>query len=215
MPEETNSIIDIIKEYTDIIEYDNKVVGKCPIHHGKGNSLYIDKSSNTFDCISCGASGSIKTFLSNIDNVKEEHKHIIDNYNQEPEHDLESGYKALNWAADTYHKILIKYIKHGDNEVLEYVKSRKLTKEIIIKYKIGYAPKKAILKGAVSDGVNPSLFIATGLMVDGQYGPYDKFTDRLMLPIFDIEDRVVGFTGRTLPSNTNPKRPKYLNSPTT
>jgi DNA primase catalytic core len=146
-----------------------------------------------------------------------------ENLNKSQISSFELGFKYLNWTASIYHKILLKTLQDRDHPVSAYCLERGLTKKIIETFLIGYAPKNnIILNLAQKHNLNLDILSKIGVLsktensnlVDSKSFLRDKFVERLVLPIFSKEAKIVGFTARNFPFDKL-ERPKYLNSPQT
>lgn len=141
--------------------------------------------------------------------------------------EFESGGKLLEWVANVYHKILLKILEDRNHPVTQYCLKRNLSSEIINQFKIGYAPKgNTILQLATKHSLDLNLLEKISILklktetkeennvIRSQNSNIfkDKFNDRLMIPVHNKQGNIVGFTGRVLPYDTNPDRPRYLNS---
>jgi DNA primase len=153
---------------------------------------------------------------------KVEEKKLISRY--------ELGLKYLKWTAQIYNKILLKILQDRNHPVTKYSLQRGFSKEIIQTFCLGYAPNgNFLLNLAKKHNLNLELLFEIGLlkkMQNEQNGENDfsenqqslnpnykdKFSDRLIVPVFDNFGKTVGFTGRILPGDKF-DRPKYLNSP--
>jgi len=139
----------------------------------------------------------------------------------EAESDFSTGLKYLDWVKNVYHKVLLKILNDRQNPVTKYCLERNLSQETLETFQIGYAPGgDFILKLAQKHGLNLQVLAEIGALkiknedqkTTKEKPIYkDKFTDRLMIPVFSKTAQAVGFTGRILPYDKS-GRPKYLNS---
>jgi DNA primase len=216
------SIVDIIEEYTPVIQRGDRLVCLCPFHQEKTPSMSISQEKGVYYCFGCGASGNIFTFVSNMENLDTKgalerlaQKANVDlktpNYQKDQE--LEAGHSMLELAKNLFAGLLTKALKEGDSEIAQYIFKRKLTSETVSSFELGYSPKGNYLLRLIKEkGLDQKLALKVGLLVEKDGIIRDKFSDRLMVPILDEKSRIVGFTGRSLPNDPNPERPKYLNS---
>jgi len=112
---------------------------------------------------------------------------------------------------DLFHFLLTKH-KLGAR-ALEYLKSRKISKQSIADFELGYSPRQQnfLFKFLIKKGFTPPDIISSGLALSTSSGPIDRFRGRILFPIFDVQGRCVGFSARALGND----EPKYLNSPET
>jgi DNA primase len=212
------SIIEVIEEYTPVIDRGNYYVALCPFHKEKRPSLSINKEKGVFYCFGCMAAGNMFSFVSQIDNISK--KEALEKLaakagvtlDERLNNELDEGFKLLENIASIYNQVLHMYLK-SDNYISSYIANRKIATSIIDNFSLGYAPKDGFLIGFLEKhNISKDLAFNVGLLTfkDGIYK--DKFSDRLVIPIRNEYGKVVGFTARIF-SNDNTGRPKYLNSP--
>jgi DNA primase len=225
-------IVDVLSEYVRVLPAGQNFRALSPFKREKTPSLMISPQKQIWHDFSTGRGGDIFGFVAEIENCtraealkKLAKKAGVTLTPQRPKTETElqvaaqqeshkdRGYQTLDWAASLYHQILLKLLQNPDHAVTQYCKKRGLTSQIIERFCIGYAPAGQFLtqflakKHATSD-----IFVAVGVLKLIEQGQIrDKFSDRLTIPISDLEGRVVGFTARVLPYDTT-ERPKYLNS---
>jgi DNA primase len=222
---------DVISEYIPISPAGQNFKCVCPFHQEKTPSMVISPQKQIWHCFGCGAGGDVFKFVMEYENlsksdtlqklakkagVRLEEKQLTHEEKLEKTIELnlhQKGSKLLDWSAKLYHSILLKILQDRQNPITKYCLKRGLTEDIIRQFMLGYAPKGGFLiKFAQKGSIDTNLMTKTGLARQGNKGIADKFSDRLMIPIFDTNSNVVGFTGRVLPYDTS-DRPKYLNSP--
>lgn len=227
------SVVDVVGGYIAIKGSGSSYKACCPFHNEKSPSLMISESKGVWHCFGCGLGGDIFKFVMLYENVEKKdalrilakksgveleplkpksvEEKIVE---KEKINKFEQGLKYLEWSTKLYHQILLKILQQRDNPITQYCLERGYDIEIIKKFQLGYAPKgDFILSQAKLHNMSSDLLFSCSLLKKTEQGEYkDKFTDRLMVPIFDRQGRSVGFTGRILPYDTNPNRPKYLNS---
>jgi DNA primase catalytic core len=212
------SIIEVIEEYTPVIDRGNYCVALCPFHKEKRPSLSINKEKGVFYCFGCMATGNMFTFVTQIENISKKEAleklalkagvTLDDKLNNE----LDDGFKLLNSVASLYNKALEFYLK-SDNYVSQYIANRKITSNTLDTFCIGYAPRDGFLLTFLDkNGISKELAYSVGLLTIKEGVYKDKFSDRMMIPIFNDYGKIVGFTARTFPNDVS-GRPKYLNSP--
>jgi DNA primase len=228
------SVVDVLGSYLNIKSNGRNYKAICPFHNEKSGSLMISPDKDIWHCFGCGVGGNIFTFVEMYDHVdtktalqllakkagvtlqaqkpKTQEQLMIE---KEQTDTLTLGYKYLEWTANLCHQVLLKILEDHKHPVTVYCQERGLTKATILKFQLGYAPKdNFILKLAQQHKLNLEILEQVGVLNLHQEKNIlkDKFSDRLMVPINDKSGRVVGFTARVLPYDTNPSRPRYLNS---
>ncbi len=231
------SVTDEIKSRIDIVSYIQRFVptlkkaGRnhkacCPFHNEKTPSFVVNPERQTWHCFgACAEGGDLFTFAqkANSWDFKEALRELaqeagVETRQQSPEQKtrkdhLERLRGILASAADIYHKQLF---RRESETTLEYVReTRGLTLETVERFIIGVAPDRwdFALRALSGLGYSEDEIIEVGLAARNEKGNvYDRFRNRLMIPIADERGRVVGFGGRALDTNENAK---YINSPQT
>ena len=223
-------IYDVISEHLVLKKRGKDYVGICPFHEEKTPSFTVSTTKQMYYCFGCGSGGNVVKFLMEIgkssfsDVVLDLAKRYqIEIKTESPENKQEFQrqislreqlYEILAMANSFYQHAL----RQPQGKIaLDYlIFSRQITEETIQKFQLGYAPNgwETIYGYLVEQkGFPVELVEKAGLILPRKSGSgyYDRFRDRLMIPIHDVQGRVIGFGGRTL-SN---EQPKYLNSPET
>ena len=204
----------------------NRYWGCCPFHHEKTASFQVKPDEGFFYCFGCHVGGNAFKFISLIENinyyeaVKRQAEKLgipIPTAEQSPqeiarENHLNDLRKIHEMAGSFYHNCLTKtgYGKDG----LEYLHGRGITDQIIEEFKLGFAPDawNKLSTAFLKRDVPAKLLLDGGLgMMRQGGGVYDRFRNRVMIPIMDERGRIVAFGGRVLGQG----EPKYLNSPET
>lgn len=221
---EANDIINIIGSYVKLKRSGNNYVGLCPFHNEKTPSFSVNSVKQMYKCFGCGAGGNVITFVMQYENYtfKEAMETLadragitlkqqeIDAEHKEQEsirmHLLEINKKAASYY---YTKLKSPQGKIG----YEYLTSRGLSNETIRRFGLGYAGwNGGELYGYLKhEGYNDDILKESGLFKIDERGVYDKFFNRVIFPIMDANNRVIGFGGRVM----GDAKPKYLNSPET
>ncbi|BAD78451.1 DNA primase [Synechococcus elongatus PCC 6301] len=227
---ERADIVDIVSEQVVLKKRGKDFVGLCPFHDDKSPSFTVSPAKQFYYCFSCGAGGNPIKFLMELgkQSFSEVVLDLAKRYqvpvrtlevqqHQELQRQLsrrERLYEVLAVATQFYEQSLR---RPEGAAALDYLRrSRQLQESTIQKFQLGYAPAQwaSLATHLIEQKRFPAdLVEEAGLVVarrNGQ-GYYDRFRDRLMIPIHDLQGRVVGFGGRTLTG----EEPKYLNSPET
>lgn len=215
-------IVEVISSYVPLKKRGQNYWGCCPFHGEKTPSFSVNPGKNMFYCFGCHEGGDIFKFIMKIDNcgfmdavkllagrygipVPEKQKTAAEIAREKQN---ESIYNANDLAARFFQACLLK-TAHG-KPALAYLAGRGITAEIIERFGIGYALNNfvALLTSLGKRGCEAKLLQQAGLVAQGQKGYYDKFRNRVMIPIRNARGRIVGFGGRVLDDST----PKYLNT---
>ena len=220
-----NDIVDIISQYVKLKRAGSNYVGLCPFHNEKTPSFSVSQSKQFYHCFGCGAGGNVISFVMNYENYsfQEALKYLADRAgvklpeeSASPEARRSSEKRQtlleINKAAASYFYYQLK--RESGKDGYRYLKNRGLSDETIRKFGLGYALKyrDGLYKYLRSKDYGDEILKETGLFVyDDKGGVYDKFWNRVMFPILDTNNKVVGFGGRVMGDG----KPKYLNSPET
>ena len=220
-----NDIVDVISGYVHLQKKGANYFGLCPFHNEKSPSFSVSRSKQMYYCFGCGAGGNVFTFLMEYENdtFPEAVKALADragislpeadeSEEARKEQSRRSRLLAINKEAAKYFYFQLR-AKQGE-QGLNYLRERKLTDETIHRFGLGYANKTPddLVRYLKSKGFPEELIREAGLCnTDEKHGMYDKFWNRVMFPIEDINHRVIGFGGRVMGDG----KPKYLNSPET
>lgn len=220
-----NDIVDVISGYVKLQKKGSSYFGLCPFHNEKSPSFSVSGSKQMYYCFGCGAGGNVFTFVMNYENYTfgEAIKLLAERagvnlpeveYSEEMKKKenhrarlLEANKEAAKYF---YYQLRAKQGEQG----YRYLSGRKLSEETMKKFGLGFANKTSddLTKYLKQKGYDEKLLQEAGLAsFDERYGMHDKFWNRVMFPIQDINHRVIGFGGRVMGDGT----PKYLNSPET
>ncbi len=220
-----NDIVDVVGQYVHLQKKGANYFGLCPFHNEKSGSFSVSPHKQMFYCFGCGAGGNVISFLMKYDNLtfQEAIKSLAERAGVKlPDEDDSPAAKAfrdkkqilldINKEAAKYYYYLLRQ-KTGEKG-LEYFRKRQLTDETLQHFGLGYAAATSdgLVKHLRSLGYQDSLIIEAGLAShDEKFGTHDKFWSRVMFPIQDAGNKVIGFGGRVM----GDAKPKYLNSPET
>ena len=220
-----NDIVDVVGQYVHLQKKGSNYFGLCPFHNEKSGSFSVSSHKQMFYCFGCGAGGNVITFLMKYDNLtfQEAVKQLAERAGIKlPEQDDSPAAKAardkkqilydINKEAAKYYYYQLR--GRTGQKGMEYFKSRKLTDETMQHFGLGYANVTSddLTKHLKSLGYTDGQIIEAGLAShDDKMGTHDKFWNRVMFPIQDASQKVIGFGGRVMGDG----KPKYLNSPET
>ena len=220
-----NDIVEVISGYVRLQKKGSNYFGLCPFHNEKSPSFSVSPGKQMYYCFGCGAGGTVITFLMEYEN--QTFPEAVRTLAQRagialPEAD---DSKEARQADSRRAKLLeinkeaAKYFYYQlrterGSVGMEYLRKRELSDETMNHFGLGYANKYSndLIQYLKSKGYSEDLIRDAGLCnVDEKHGMYDKFWNRVMFPIQDINHRVIGFGGRVMGDG----KPKYLNSPET
>lgn len=220
-----NDIVDVISGYVKLQKKGSSHFGLCPFHNEKSPSFSVSGAKQMYYCFGCGAGGNVFTFIMNYENYTfgEAIKMLAERagvnlpeveYSEEMKKKenhrarlLEANKEAAKYF---YYQLRAKQGETG----LQYLTNRRLLGETMQKFGLGFANKTSddLTQYLKKKGFDERLLVEAGLSsYDEQRGSHDKFWNRVMFPIQDINHRVIGFGGRVMGEG----EPKYLNSPET
>ncbi len=219
-----SDIVDVISGYVKLQKKGGNLFGLCPFHHEKSPSFSVSPSKQMYHCFGCGVSGNVVTFVMEYENYsfREAIEMLADRCGvklPKMEYSKEEKARADRKAALLeINKIAANYfyyqLKQPQGKVgYDYFKDRKLTDETIRRFGLGFSNKVSddLYRYLKSKGYEDEILKDTGLVTIEERGARDKFWNRVMFPIMDVNSRVIGFGGRVLGDG----EPKYLNSPET
>ena len=221
---DSNNIVDVIGEYVTLKRKGTTHFGLCPFHREKTPSFAVSETKQVYHCFGCHNGGTVIQFLQNIENIsfreaieilaeraRIELPKVQDSYyDAKQEKKKEMAYKINEMASKYFMKSLVDVNDKANKVAQEYVKKRKLNKQMIIDFKLGYS-KMGLVKYLVSNGFKEEDIIAVGLAYRRDNNiVVDRFINRLMFTLKDIKGRVIGFTGRKLDDNLDVA--KYINT---
>lgn len=220
-----NEIVEVISSYIKLQKRGNNHMGLCPFHNEKSPSFSVNQTRQMYHCFGCGVGGNVFTFIMEYENFTflEAMKYLADRagvnlptqeYSEEAKKqaDFRSKLLEINKKAAKYFYYQLK--SEQGKQAYDYLMERGLTKEMIQKFGLGYANKYSndLYQYLKKEGYSDGILRQSGLIsMEESKGAYDKFWNRVMFPIMDINHKVIGFGGRVMGDG----KPKYLNSPET
>lgn len=220
-----NDIVDVISSRVRLKKNGSNHMGLCPFHNEKSPSFSVSRNRQMYHCFGCGVGGNVFTFVMEYENYSfvEALKMLADRagvtlpeaeYTPEQKKQMNTKQQLLEInkkAAIFYYSQL--FGPSGAN-ALNYLRGRQLSDEIIKRFGLGYSDisGKNLYKYLKNEGYTDEILKISGLFTfDETKGAYDKFWNRVMFPIMDVNSKVIGFGGRVM----SDAKPKYLNSPET
>ena len=220
-----NDIVDVIGSHVHLKKSGASFMGLCPFHNEKTPSFSVHPGKQVFHCFGCGEGGNVLTFLMKYENYsfQEALKVLADragiklpeaNYSEEARkrNDQRAELLAINKEAATYYFKLLRSPK--GKKGLAYFEERKLSPQTMSAFGLGFADGSSsdMVSHLRSKGFSDENILLSGIAAyDEKRGLHDKFWNRVIFPIMDVTNRVIGFGGRVMGDG----KPKYLNSPET
>ena len=223
----SSDILAVISSYVHLKKKGNRYWGCCPFHNEKTPSFSVVPQQGFFYCFGCHAGGNVFKFLSLIENVsyyeaiklQAQRLNIpIPTYRKNAhelaeEQERNDLLKIHELAGSFFHNCLTKTALGAPGR--EYFATRQINSNIIEQFKLGYAPNlwDKLYTSFIKRGIPKELLAKSGLVTIKDSGKaYDRFRNRVIIPIADEHGHITGFGGRVI---TNADSPKYLNSPET
>ncbi len=219
-----SDIVDVISGYVKLQKKGSRYFGLCPFHNEKSPSFSVSPDNQMYYCFGCGAGGNTITFLMEYENYSfpEALKILADRVGVElPKKEMSKEAKAaadFRFSLLEINKLAANYfyyqLKHPQGKLgYEYLKGRQLSEETIRRFGLGFANKTSddLYQYLKAKGYKDQILKDSGLVSIEERGAHDKFWNRVMFPIMDMNNRVIGFGGRVMGDG----KPKYLNSPET
>jgi len=220
-----NEIVNVIGAYIRLQKKGSNQMGLCPFHNEKSPSFSVSESKQMYHCFGCGVGGNVFTFIMEYENYSfvEALKYLAERvgvklpeqeYSEDAKRqaDIKGKMFEINKEAAKYFFYQLKSPRGQD--AYQYLTNRELKEETIKQFGLGYSNKynDDLYKYLKNLGYEDGFLKQSGLVtIDEQRGGFDKFWNRVMFPIMDVNHRVIGFGGRVMGEGT----PKYLNSPET
>ena len=216
-----NDIVSTISQYMTLKRKGRNYFGLCPFHNEKSPSFSVSPDKQIFHCFGCGVGGDVINFVKKIENIgfldsvrllaEKSGIQLPNDISKAEEENIKLKnrvYKINELAAKFYHENLY---KPTSKIAQDYIKKRKLNNATLKSFLMGYASNSSneLLRYLKEHGFTEEELLASCLIGKSDRGYYDKFRNRLMIPIRDERGRFIAFGGRVLDDS----KPKYINSP--
>ena len=221
-------IVDLIGQYVPLKRRGANYIGLCPFHREKTPSFTVAPDKQIFKCFGCSEGGTAIQFIKKIENLdfREALEFLADKNNIDlsrfkvggklsnpQDKDMKERIFSLNKkAAKYFYEALIENVKEETSILKAYLQKRMLKQDVVIRFGLGFGSKKeeGIYSYLLKEGFTKEEIIKSGIVnLTAKGNIYESFAGRLIFPIFDTRDRVIGFGGRVLDNSL----PKYVNSP--
>lgn len=198
-------IVDVISDYLPLTAKGKNFFGVCPFHADHSPSMSVSREKQIYTCFSCGASGNVINFVMDYENIdfKEALKKLADKAGISFEigniKKIPVKNQKLYEIFETSQKI---YQNNLNSEVgikaKQYLKDRDINNDIIKEFGIGLSIKENYLLTNIlkKKGYNDKELIDSGLVGNGDNGLHDIYYNRIMFPLYDLNGKVVGYSGR-------------------
>lgn len=220
-----NDIVEVISAYVKLQKKGSSYFGLCPFHNEKSPSFSVSRQKQMYYCFGCGAGGNVFTFLMEYENYSfvEALRYLADRAGVDlPEQEYSEAERRradekavlleIHKRAAQFYYVQLK--SSQGEQAMAYLRGRQLGDDTIKAFGLGYSSKfsNTLYQFLKSKGYADDMLAKSGLItMDEKHGPHDKFWNRVMFPIMDANNRVIGFGGRVM----GDEKPKYLNSPET
>ena len=218
------NIVDVVSTYVALNKKGANHWGLCPFHHEKTPSFSVNESKQIFHCFGCGKGGGAVRFVMEIENLSfpDAVRKLAgqaglevpdDNPGDGRWRERRKRILELNKEAARFYRSMLDDPRGA--HVADYIANkRRISPKFSARFGLGAAPEgwDNLIRAMQAKGYDKAELIEAGLAVAGKNGGiYDKYRNRLMLPVIDVRGDVIGFTSRVMDDST----PKYLNTPET
>ena len=219
------SVSQVVEKTVQLKKRGKEFVGLSPFTKERTPSFTVNDEKEFYHCFSTNKHGDIFTFLVEVgglsfpeavEKLADEAGVQLKTFSPAEEEKINKSkkiYEALEMSKSFFSSQIF---DDNNSLALKYIRKRGLDNEIINSYEIGYAPQgNKLEKFLLSKGISHEIMTLAGMTIKDENKKdnfYDRFRNRIIFPIRDIRNRVVGFGGRVINSND---QPKYLNSPET
>ncbi|MCC9608192.1 DNA primase [Blastopirellula sp. JC732] len=226
---QASDIADVLGGYLPLTRQGRIYVALCPWHNDSRPSLQVNPERQSWRCWVCGIGGDVFSFVMRREGIdfREALELLADRANislskaapVQPgsPNDKRTLFAATAWAE----RLFQKYLAHSPDAdaARRYFHDRGISQDSVNRFHLGYAPDQWqwLVDQARSTEFSAAVLEKTGLIGRSSTSgkPYDRFKGRVIFPIHDVQGRTIGFGGRILPGNNDPKAAKYVNSPET
>ncbi|MDR2355683.1 MAG: DNA primase [Clostridiales Family XIII bacterium] len=209
------NIVDVIGRHVTLKKMGANYKGLCPFHNEKTPSFLVSEEKQRFICYGCGVAGDVISFVQRVQNLSflEAAEKLAGEYGIEWQRDVfgaeakRSVYYDINREAAAF---FYRAFRSGRNPALAYMAGRGINDVSLKKFGVGYADGEwdSLHKHLTGKGIDEKLLLELGLISSSKGRAYDKYRNRVIFPIINTRDKIIGFGGRVLDDSL----PKYLNS---
>lgn len=219
-----NDIVDVIGSYASLKKKGANYEACCPFHHEKTPSFKVNREKQMYHCFGCGVGGNVFTFVMEYENLNfpEAVERLAERAGvQLPEKSMNAQERSreqykitlreMNKTAAAYFHYILKHSQHGEKAYEYFHETRGLSDETINKFALGYSDiyRDDLYRYLKSKGYTDDQMKGSGLVeISEKECGVDKFWNRAMIPILDINGKVIAFGGRVMGDG----KPKYINT---
>ncbi len=213
------NIVEFIQEYLPLKKAGVNYKANCPFHQERTPSFMVSPERGIFHCFGCGIGGDIFKFLMEKEGIEfkealellAKKAGVVLKHTRQEKNSLDILFEINLKAAQFFSYMLLEHPL--GKPALDYLKKRGLTEETIKLFGLGYAPLnwESLSKFLKKRGFLEKDLVDVGLSIPSRKGCYDRFRGRVMFPLINSKDQIIGFAGRVLGKG----EPKYINSPQT
>jgi len=215
-------IVDVIGSYISLKKSGRNYKALCPFHAEKTPSFMVSQELQIYKCFGCGVGGDIFNFVEAIEGVDfpraleiladKAGVTLVKSKDYDAQNQIKKKIYEINEITTKFYQYILLNHKIGTNALKYLKKERKLSEDSIKAFRLGYAPDSwdALYKFLSKKGFKDEDLVLSGVAVKRSSGNelIDKFRGRVIFPLVDVDNKVLGFTGRTIFD----KEPKYLNT---
>ncbi len=215
------NIVDIIKDYVSLTKRGKNYFGICPFHDDHNPSMSVSSEKQMYKCFVCGAAGDVFHFVKDYEKISyyEAVKRVVDkaglnisiDINTRTKNDTNIKYKEQYDIYDISNKLYQNNLNTSLGKTARnYLSERKITEDIIKHFQIGLSLNDNNLsKLLINKGYSEDLLVRSGIAIRGSNGTNDIYRNRIMFPLWDINGKTIGFSGRIYEGND---QSKYINT---
>jgi len=215
-----SDVVSVVSRYVALKKAGKNFKGLCPFHKEKTPSFIVSPEKQIYHCFGCGKGGNVFNFLKSVENISyiEAIRRVASDLGITLPEYRPADQKATDTEYDHFYhanQIAKEYFNSfSTNQAKQYLQSRKLKQGTLDRYGVGYAANKwdGLINFHKYKSINRDIYVELGLVLQkeetGHY--FDRFRNRIMFPFYNLSGQIVGFGGRRLNEND---QPKYLNSP--
>lgn len=216
------SIVSVISQYVNLKKAGINYKGLCPFHSERTPSFVVSEAKRIYHCFGCGKGGNVFTFLQDharlsfpeaVQKLASELRILLPSFPRDKEQKQTKEKKELLYKINKLALMFFKEQLLKSSRAAGFLKKRGVTPETISLFHLGYAPAgwQALSDFLKRKSISEKHLLEIGLIVERSSGRgyYDRFRDRIIFPLLDLSQRVIGFGGRSLDEEVTPK---YLNS---
>ena len=213
------NIVDIVRDYVPLIQRGKNYFGICPFHDDHNPSMSVSNEKQMYKCFVCGAAGNVFNFVKDYEKISyyEAVKKVADKAGIAVSIDTNFKKNDNNKFSDQYeiYDISNKFYQNNLNTSLgkiarSYLEKRNISEDVIKKFQIGLSLNdNNLTKLLLKKGFDNDILVKSGIAVKRDNNVYDIYRDRIMFPLWDINGKTIGFSGRIYEGND---QSKYINT---